>query len=390
MKKNAIVFIVMTLATLSLLPAANLLRTGFESGGNRNWWQKSSLYSFDFMLPAMSRHLYPHGISIRPEQVIIGKKGWLLLGDQYARTMSLRRHVPQAAEIQRIRQVAAATGQWREWMLERGVSAFKFMIVPDKETVYPEFLPGWAHAAPVSLFDTLIAAGDARIFFDGRAPLFEAKSAHDGLIYYPYDSHWNIIGTAAFFQQFVRTFQREPAGAGLTALTQTQLRPGILGFDHDPDQAGVLNLKGVVGHKEIGMEIDIGRPLEIAIHDFNSGQLLATGDNPALPIPPLPESVKQERALNYKNPPLLTPSTPVLITSRNALNQKKVLWLRDSFGFMLSPLMAASFTDTLQVSFSGLTAEMFARLILAFQPDYVFVTAAERNLLDEAFLMAPP
>ena len=39
---------------------------------------------------------------------------------------------------------------------------------------------------------------------------------------------------------------------------------------------------------------------------------------------------------------------PLLVKSADSLNNKKVLWLRDSFGIGMSSLMAASFSDVLQ------------------------------------------
>lgn len=83
--------------------------------------------------------------------------------------------------------------------------------------------------------------------------------------------------------------------------------------------------------------------------------------------------------------------TPEIIHSPKALNKRKVLWLRDSFGGAMSPLMDATFTDIMAVHWSTglLPSEEFMRLVETFRPDYVFVTVVERDVRREAFTTPP-
>ncbi len=364
MKKAAITFVLLVLATLLVLPAANLCSRGFE----RHWWQKSSLYSFDAMLPALSRALYSYGMSIRPDQAMVGKDGWLLLGDVYANTVSSRRDGVRKDDNHRIRQIRHAVSQWRDWALANDVKALKFMIAPDKETVYPEFLPDWAKPAAHSFLDALVAGADPQIFFDGRASQQTVRSIYHRPVYYRCDSHWNAVGTLSFFHHFMQTLQREPAGAELTFLKLEQFRVEESDYDRASDLAAMLNLQGVECDKEVNMHLDIGRPIEIERYGFYDGRLLGSGGNPLL----------------------IAPATPELIRSRNALNDKKVLWLRDSFGDTMSPLMAATFTEVLHLHHRGMTRETLVRLVSSFRPDYVFIMTVERDAIERRFTVMPP
>ena len=368
MKKAAIVFVLMTLSALTILPIINLTVTGFKTTGDKSWWRKQSLYSFDVILPVLSRIMYPLGISILPDQVVVGKDGWLLLGDHYGRNLSRLRSGPLPEDSQMIEQISIAARQWQSWMQAHGVQVFKYMIAPNKESIYPEYLPDWAHPASVSFLDHLIAADDQGVFFDGRPALRALKSEYDQLIYYPYDSHWNIVGAAAFFLSFMENLQQSSENSGLTVLQRNQLTPVERTFDHGSDLAVMLKLNDVVRHREIGIDIDIGRKIDIVASDYSSGEILLSGDNPPLPAP----------------------FTPALVKSENALNHKKVLWLRDSFGVMMSPFMAATFTETLQLHHNALTPEILAHLVSVFQPDYVFVTVVERDSLHSVFSMQLP
>jgi len=80
---------------------------------------------------------------------------------------------------------------------------------------------------------------------------------------------------------------------------------------------------------------------------------------------------------------------PLLVRSKHALNHRKVLWLRDSFGTALSPFMAATFTETLQIHYAALEPETLAGLVETYRPDYVFLTVVERDARGEWFRKPP-
>ncbi|HEU4853968.1 MAG TPA: hypothetical protein VFS89_01615 [Nitrosospira sp.] len=80
----------------------------------------------------------------------------------------------------------------------------------------------------------------------------------------------------------------------------------------------------------------------------------------------------------------------LLVKSKNALNQKRVLWLRDSFGTAIAPFMAATFSETLQLHYAAAHPELLARLVDTYKPDYVFITVVERGARRKRFGSFPP
>lgn len=81
------------------------------------------------------------------------------------------------------------------------------------------------------------------------------------------------------------------------------------------------------------------------------------------------------------------------VSSDDALNAAKILWLRDSFGLALAPFMAATFTEIVYLHWYDALAEggrRFVELVKSWQPDYVFVTVVERQSRSELFAQPPP
>ncbi|MFZ4215766.1 hypothetical protein ACOZB2_30905, partial [Pantoea endophytica] len=83
--------------------------------------------------------------------------------------------------------------------------------------------------------------------------------------------------------------------------------------------------------------------------------------------------------------PIDSPQENLLIKSPNALNNKKVVWLRDSFGTAMSRLMAVTFSETLQIHHARVTPEKIKEIILNYKPDYVIVTVVERDSMGKVF-----
>lgn len=124
--------------------------------------------------------------------VVRGAQGWLFLADDFSR-VSYQRSEPLSAqdavtwvgELEQRRTIAAAAG-----------ATYLFVAIPDKHSVYPEFMPGdMAVAAPLSRLQMLRPAaqlGAGPAYLDLEPLLIGAKPS--GLLYYRTDSHWNAYG----------------------------------------------------------------------------------------------------------------------------------------------------------------------------------------------------
>ena len=92
----------------------------------------------------------------------------------------------------------------RDWLASRGIG-YLVVMVPNKSTIYPEYLPSGLHRMrPQSRLDQLLDYLRTRSTFrilDLRPALVAAKSG--GRLYHKTDSHWNDAGAFVAYRQIL-------------------------------------------------------------------------------------------------------------------------------------------------------------------------------------------
>jgi alginate O-acetyltransferase complex protein AlgJ len=149
------------------------------------------------------------GVSPIP-QVLIGKKGWLYYARENPRRNVIdyyRAAVPfTSEEMEKWRMALEAR---RDWLASRGIG-YLVVMVPNKSTIYPEYLPSGLHQIrPQSRLDQLLDYLRTRSTFrilDLRPALVAAKSG--GRLYHKTDSHWNDAGAFVAYRQILRELGR--------------------------------------------------------------------------------------------------------------------------------------------------------------------------------------
>jgi len=367
MKTKIHVFLALALISLTLIPAANLVSHGTQAvQKNQNWWSVSNLYNTDILMPLLGRAFYAAGISIDPKQVIIGKDGWFYLGDAYAKSITVKRVGVTPESILTNQLVTDATKSWTSWYKDNGVSAYRIIIGPDKDTLYPEFLPGWAKHSPSSRTEYLTSNAKIDTYVNPTEALRQAKSEGHSPLYYRTDTHWNFVGAGIAFQELAKNLsithpELKWPSKDISQPTEILARTG-------GDLARFQRITDSVPDEEVILDFIYKNPITIEQYEYPSGKLLASGRNSAL------EASQR----------------PLLVKSEKALNKKKVLWLRDSFGNALAPYMAATFSETLQLHYAFTSHREIAELVEEYQPDYVFVMGVEREILSEFFQKPAP
>lgn len=321
----------------------------------------------DFASRWVARLLYPLGISTDPKQVVIGRDGWTFLGDQYEKTLTVDRRLANKADFVLGEQMGSAAEAWDVYLSSKGVKNFNIMIGPNKGTIYPEYMPDWAMPASPNATDALLARTGLAHYVDLRGALLAAKNNQSDALYYKTDTHWNSLGAGiafrAFAQQVSKTAPELQWPSEKTyAIDRVEPRGG-------GDLANFLRLTSYL--PDIEPIIHASKlSIETTQSDFDTGQVLVQGGNPMVG----------------------SPDKPLLVKSIGALNSKRVLWLRDSFGTAMSPLMAATFSDVLQLHWGEAIKPggRFVQLVEKWKPDYVFVTVVERASRTPWFAIYPP
>jgi len=148
--------------------------------------------------------------------VVVGSGGWLFYSGDRSIENYLRQAPFSTAELD---EWATRLHEREAWFAARGI-AYLFVVAPDKQTVYPEYMPRSLEPGPgaarldqlvarlaggraeniASGADAISAGGDALL--DLRATLVNAK--RDGQLYFMRDSHWNDRGAYRAYRAIVR------------------------------------------------------------------------------------------------------------------------------------------------------------------------------------------
>ncbi|MDR6664967.1 alginate O-acetyltransferase AlgX-related protein [Rhizobium sp. 1399] len=357
--RAVLLFLSIVLLTVSVVPAVNLM---WPMGKTR--LRQSTLFNLDHIKRRVAATVYPVGVSIDPDQVTVGKQGWLHLGDYYSATLSNdRREATQDDKDFGLR-VKNASTRWEKILARYGVRQFAIMIGPNKSAIYPETAPQWAQPVFPNPTDALLASAGSN-YIDLRPSLLARKGTSSVPLYYQTDTHWNLAGAGAAFESFAKIIgSKEPdlrwPNKDAYWITGDARRKG-------GDLSRFLHLEADLSDREPLLGV-MQLPIKLTQYDWETGEPISSGPNV-----------------------LIQPTHhPILIHADGALNRRKVLWLRDSFGVALSPFMALTFSDVVQLHWTdGLREQPLLKIVDKLRPDFVFVTVVERDARNELFATAP-
>ncbi|MDD1005300.1 alginate O-acetyltransferase AlgX-related protein [Pseudomonas sp. TNT2022 ID642] len=367
MKKKIYIFISIVFFTLVFTPLVNIwLDAKSLKDGTKSLWNKAFLYNIDYALPVLGRVYSYLGVSINPGQVVLGKDGWFFLGDDHAQSITVKRTGVTDENSLVVQQVISNQENWEHWFHRHGVKQYRILIGPDKDSVYPEFLPDWAVHSTHQVLSKLLNDSPSLLYVDAITPLLAAKKNQSVPLYFKTDTHWNSLGAWIAFEAFAANLHKSEPG-----LRWPEPSLGKVMTSHDReggDLSRFQRIQSVTRDREVALAFHAGPQLDVEEYDYTSGLLVRSGPNT----------------------PLDAPQKPLLVSTKGALNDAKVLWLRDSFGISLSPFMAATFSKTLQIHYDQVSSDKLVELVNEFKPDYVVFSAVERVSRMGLFLASPP
>ncbi len=122
------------------------------------------------------------------EDVILGKDGWLYysstLDDYTGRNQMTVRELYSAASNLRL---------ISEYVNSRGAK-FLFIIAPNKNSLYPQYMPDFGAVAKYRNADAVMALLDS--FGVAHTDFFKDFASESEILYFKHDSHWNSRGAA--------------------------------------------------------------------------------------------------------------------------------------------------------------------------------------------------
>ncbi len=120
-------------------------------------------------------------------------------------------------------------------------------VCPDKQTLYPEYLPRALRPAPGSVsrldqFWAMAATLDSVPLVDLRDPLKQSKSKEQ--LYYPSDTHWNWRGGVLAYQAIARVLEAQDPSRTVLPVDRIQW---LLGPPRVGDLSMLMGLPGIGG-----------------------------------------------------------------------------------------------------------------------------------------------
>ncbi len=145
-----------------------------------------------------------------PERVVLGKDGWLYLGNSSNQVIDQHRGLI-SMPLDTLHTIATRLEQRQQELAQRGIKLVIF-IAPDTQTIYPENLPDWAFPSfRPSRLDKFIAYMKQTTtipIVDVRDTLTAVKPIRS--VYFQTNTHWNsfgaIVSCAALLNQLQTDF----------------------------------------------------------------------------------------------------------------------------------------------------------------------------------------
>jgi alginate O-acetyltransferase complex protein AlgJ len=249
------------------------------------------------------------GVSGVPK-VIIGKQGWLFQARVNADPGTAGYFVsigPFSSE--ELEQWKKSLQERQRWLKDRGI-AYLFIPVPDKSSIYPEYLPDnlrdfYRHSRLDQLIEFLKKNSDLPVL-DIRPALLEAKKRFP--VYAKTDSHWSEGGARIVFGEIRKLLSLRFAEAKNFALPECRME---------------------VGRKRSGGNLAMMLTLE--------NSFFMEERSKAFPNVP-------SRAEKSKLPPVRFPQTVAAEATRNAWAPlASAVFFHDSFGRRLKPYLSELF-----------------------------------------------
>lgn len=285
------------------------------------------------------------GTSPHP-QMLIGRDGWLFVNPShymnYYRGVSLMDQKEQANYrdcINRRNEVVCRKG-----------GIYRIVIAPNKETIYPEYLPKKFHRlinkSRTDQLLTFVNNSASKKLLDLRPALKSAKLSYP--VYFKTDTHWNSAGALYAYVEIMSSLKSRLVGLNEINSAGTTLELG------NPSSPGDL---------AIAMGLD---------SSVEENAVIMHGPTPKAKLVAVPEAyLKYQRQTHRK----------VEIYENASVRGFRLVMFHDSFGELLRPLLAEHFERSVFINRPDMSA-FFSDVIETERPTVVLDEIAEEHLMN--------
>ncbi len=296
-----------------------------------------------------------------------GKDSWIFLN-----RLTLTQRLQQALPLTDNELVLFATGMNNvDTRLSSNGITFVHFAAPEKESIYPEYLPpGINLATPTPLDQINRAMAGSAAYIDVKKILLEEKTRRpDKILYHEIDTHWNCWGAYLGYRAVVNEglIQR---GATVPVVGDTEfVFRDVSEFDKRNPLSTHFWLSSIP-QKDTAFECLLDKSPLVEMHLQNTPH----GDEDMPNIngeSAIPDADFLSSDVMFK---------PWKSSDRRGNATLRAIVIRDSFASRLAPYFSRSFSEVIYIHHKMLGLAKLGRLIDVFDPDVVIYEYAERNL----------
>jgi len=325
------------------------------------WFDQSFGFRQQFILLNSYCKYMLLNVAPRSEKVVVGKNGWLFLGNSHDKIID--QHLGRCpASDDDLERIARNEKIRRDWLRRRGIS-YLSVVAPDKHSIYDEYLPSWRRLThdrsnTAKITATIKNAGVRNLTLNDA--IASKKKEYGPYLYRKTDTHWSALGAYFAYEEVVAALAEIVGPLKRYSMTSWRIVPAGAGGD----------LAGMMG---LGAHL----PDHVAVLDYQPAFA-------GLRVRQFSGDVKGYAPTN-------SPSDfqDAMVTNHKALNDLSILCLRDSFFAQLATLFSQTFSRVAYTHYGREYAGMIDQLLLDVKPDVVLFERVERVLLWNALKLYP-
>lgn len=357
-KKQFIIWFVLSLTLFMALPILNLSIAPWP----REVTKKSirGLLSTDSIEGELNYQLFKHGLSSNVNSVLVGKEGWLFLGNNYSTVLS-KALGKDPYSSQYYKDWVNGMKQEQAFIKKQGAIPL-FVIAPNKHSIYREYLAKNISSTPTPSTQHLLQVSKSQglNIINLYPELIASKNKYERL-YYKGDSHWNQVGAYLGYRTIMKRLQAS-FPQPLKRVTKTQI------------------LKKYRGGGDLSFILKIPQYLANNYDYEYTVRFKGMTDNVCVLVE-MASPPQQKLCLPLQDQKVPLDNKLRKITNAHALNKLSVLWIRDSYGDSDAHYFRKTFTTIWEIYNSYVDSERLQRLVRDKKPDIVLYQVVERDVL---------
>jgi len=361
MKKKKIIikyFIITSIIMIGILPMINVclyaITYDLKKLFNTDYDFKKLFHTDTVEMYINYRFYKVYNKSLIPESVIIGKDGFLFLGNKYSQILDKTQGVYKYHDKD-IDKWTNKLQNIQTYYEERGIK-FAIVIAPNKHSVYKEKLPNWMNYNGRTITDDIVSYSKKKNInlLDLRKILQEKKATQ---LYFTTDTHWNNQGSAIGFEntiKYINNIYKAKYKIPNYELLTTHEESG--------DLASFLKINSILPkNHETNYAYKFENESDVCHGNISEKHII-------------------EKCNNKKNPQMFINSQAQYMINKYSLNKDKLLLLCDSFATANSKLYNETFNTIWKFYYEHINGNRLSDFVTKHKPDIVIYQVVERNL----------